>query len=71
MLHFLRTYPSALDDISSFILDLERCRIEPFTKQATPMSIRAGLGILMRGLSPHIWRPLVDTAGYKGESWMR
>ena len=71
MLHFLRIYPSALDDIIAFILDLEWRRMEPFTKQVTPTSIRAGLEILMRGLSPNSWQSLFDTISYKGESWRR
>ena len=70
VLHFLTIYPSALEDPSSFILDLERGMMEPFTKKVTPMSIREGLKILLRGLSPNSWWSLVDTIGYQGESWM-
>ena len=70
VLHFLIIYPSALEDLSSFILDLEWSRMESFTKQVTQMSIRTGLGIPLRGLSPNSWWSLVDTISYKGESWM-
>ena len=70
MIHFLRIYPSALEDISSFILDLEWSRIDPFTQQVTPMSIRSGLKIPLMGLSPNRWWSLVDNISYKGESWM-
>ena len=70
VLHFLRIYPSALEDLSSFILDLEWSRMEPFTQAVTPMSIRAGLKILLRGPSPNSWWSLVDTISYKGEPWM-
>ena len=55
VLHFLRIYPSALGDLSSSMLDLEWSRMEPFTKQVTQMSIRAGLKSLLRGLSPNSW----------------
>ena len=55
MLHFLMIYPSALEGISSFILDLEWGRMEPFTKHVAPMSIREGLKILRMGLSPNSW----------------
>ena len=70
ILHFLRIYPSALEDLSSFILDLEWSWIEPFTQDVTPMSIRTGLKILLRGLCPNSWWSLVDTISYKGEPWM-
>ena len=69
MIHFLRIYPSALEDISSFILDLEWSRIELFTQQVTPMSIRSSLKTLLRGLSPNSWWSLVDNISYKGEPW--
>ena len=36
MLHFLRIYPSPLDGLSSFILDLEWITMETFTMQVTP-----------------------------------
>ena len=69
MIHFLRIYPPAIEDLISFILGLEWSRIEPFTQQITPMSIRPGLKILLRGLSPNRWWSLVDNISYKGESW--
>ena len=71
MLHFLRIYPSDLEDLSAFVLDLEWVRIEPFTKKVPFMSIREGMGVLLRGLGHHIWWSLVDTISYKGERWMR
>ena len=70
LLYFIRLYPSDIEDLISFILDLERGRFSPHSQSSSVMKVREGLKIMLMDLSPNRWRSLSETIGYKVESWM-
>ena len=70
LLYFIRLYPSAIEDLISFILDLERGRFSPHSQSSSVKTVREGMKIILMGLSPNRWWSLSEAVVYKGESWM-
>ena len=64
----LRQFPSALEDLSSRILELPWSQVEK--NKGTRMTIRDGLTLSLKGIRPQNWFSLVENLDYYSDHWM-